>query len=226
MNKIGKKPDVAENKLSTDEKTRRGVISGLIFLIVSLFTKKVHAYDYDGGLAPLKPKQKPVRINPIIPAGAESIANFRRNCTGCQLCVTVCKNNVLRPSSKLSEFMQPHMSFERGYCRPECVKCSEVCPTSAITPITPAEKSATQIGFAVWLPDNCVVLTDRVNCDLCAVKCPTGAITRIDYPDIPNAKIPMIDDNRCIGCGACEQLCPARPHSAIYVEGVDTHRTI
>ena len=28
-------------------------------------------------------------------------------------------------------FMQPEMSFERGYCRPECTKCAEVCPTGA-----------------------------------------------------------------------------------------------
>ena len=29
------------------------------------------------------------------------------------------------------KFMQPEMSYERGYCRPECTKCSEVCPTGA-----------------------------------------------------------------------------------------------
>ena len=30
----------------------------------------------------------------------------------------------------------------------------------------------------------------------------------------------------CIGCGACEHLCPARPHTAIYVQGHEAHRTI
>jgi formate hydrogenlyase subunit 6/NADH:ubiquinone oxidoreductase subunit I len=39
-------------------------------------------------------------------------------------------------------------------------------------------------------------------------------------------KIPMIDTSRCIGCGACEHLCTARPQSAIYVQGIETHRTI
>lgn len=38
--------------------------------------------------------------------------------------------------------------------------------------------------------------------------------------------IPVIDTERCIGCGACENLCPARPFSAIYVEGHEVHRTI
>jgi formate hydrogenlyase subunit 6/NADH:ubiquinone oxidoreductase subunit I len=39
-------------------------------------------------------------------------------------------------------------------------------------------------------------------------------------------KIPVVNTERCIGCGACENLCPARPFSAIYVEGHDTHRII
>ncbi|KAA3145341.1 hypothetical protein F2A05_08675 [Alistipes onderdonkii] len=30
----------------------------------------------------------------------------------------------------------------------------------------------------------------------------------------------------CIGCGACENLCPSRPFSAIYVEGHQNHRTV
>jgi NAD-dependent dihydropyrimidine dehydrogenase PreA subunit len=35
-----------------------------------------------------------------------------------------------------------------------------------------------------------------------------------------------VDDKRCIGCGACENLCPSRPFSAIYVEGHIMHRTV
>ena len=55
---------------------------------------------------------------------------MRTHCTGCQLCVSVCPNQVLRPSTKLETLIQPEMSYERGYCRPECTKCSEVCGKS------------------------------------------------------------------------------------------------
>ena len=124
--------------------------------------------------------------------------------------------------------MQPEVSYERGYCRPECTKCSEVCPTSAISLIAKEDKSSTQVGHAVWIPDNCVVLTDGVNCGNCARHCPVGAITMIEQsPDDLNERlIPMVDVERCIGCGACENLCPSRPFSAIYVEGHRVHKFI
>ena len=75
--------------------------------------------------------------------------------------------------------MQPEISYERGYCRPECNDCSQVCPTGAIHPITAADKSSTQIGHAVWIKANCVSLTDGVKCDNCTRHCPTGAIQMI-----------------------------------------------
>jgi len=37
--------------------------------------------------------------------------------------------------------------------------------------------------------------------------------------------VPAVNEERCIGCGACENLCPARPFSAIYVEGHEVQRT-
>ena len=140
----------------------------------------------------------------------------------------MCPNGVLRPSGKLMTLMQPEMSYERGYCRPECTKCSEVCPANAILPISRAEKSSVQIGHAVWVRANCVPLTDGVDCGNCARHCPAGAIRMVSSdPERADApKIPVVNEERCIGCGACEHLCPARPFSAIYVEGHRRHRTL
>lgn len=181
----------------------------------------------DGGLAVIEDKKVPERVTPIVPPGALSLRNMASHCTACQLCVSACPNDVLRPSTKLATLMQPELSYERGYCRPECTKCSEVCPAGAILKITPEDKSATQIGHAVWVKKNCIPLTDGVDCGNCARHCPTGAIQMVlsdaDNPDSP--KIPVVNTARCIGCGACENLCPARPFSAIYVEGYTVHNT-
>jgi len=186
-------------------------------------TVKAQTSAVDGGFIFLENKIAPNRKTPIVPPGAKSIRHFHKHCSSCQLCITVCKNNVL----KTRDGIVPDMGFERGYCRPECVKCSEVCPTNAISKITVEEKSSTQIGYAVWIKENCVVLTDDVSCGNCERHCPVGAIDMIEMRDEDNTyEIPTINTEICIGCGACEFLCPARPHSAIYVEGVNMQRIV
>ena len=182
----------------------------------------------DGGLAVIESKAIPTRQTPITPPGSMSAQNMARHCTGCQLCVAQCPNQVLRPATDLTHMMQPVMSYERGYCRPECTRCSEVCPTGAIKPITPEVKSSTQMGHAVWIKKNCIPLTDGVECGNCARHCPVGAIEMVpsDPDDAASAYVPAVNESRCIGCGACENLCPARPFPAIYVEGHEVHKEV
>ncbi|MBO5624444.1 MAG: 4Fe-4S binding protein [Prevotella sp.] len=182
----------------------------------------------DGGLAVIEDKLEPVRHTPITPPGSLSASNMQKRCTGCQLCVSECPNDVLRPSTDLMKLMQPTMSYERGYCRPECNRCSEVCPAGAIKPITLTDKSSTQIGHAVWVKKNCIPVTDGVECGNCERHCPVGAIEMVmlDENDEESVLIPSVNEARCIGCGACENLCPARPFAAIYVEGHEVHKTI
>lgn len=182
----------------------------------------------DGGLAVIEDKKIPKRLTAITPPGSQGICNFTQHCTACQLCVSACPNNILRPSDNILTLMQPEMSYERSYCRPECTKCSEVCPTEAIRKITKEDKSSLQIGHAVWIKENCIVNRDEVTCTSCFDHCPTGAISQIprDSNNVDSLKIPIIDVERCIGCGACENLCPSRPYSSIYVEGHIRHKAI
>ncbi len=182
----------------------------------------------DGGLADIEDKVAPERQTPLTPPGSLSAANMAKKCTGCQLCVSECPNQVLRPGTNWMSIMQPTMSYELGYCRPECTRCSEVCPAGAIKPIQKEEKSSIQIGHAVWVKKNCIPLTDGVSCGNCARHCPVGAIEMVpsDPDDEESLKIPVVNESRCIGCGACENLCPARPFSAIYVEGHEVHKEI
>ena len=182
----------------------------------------------DGGLAEIADKVAPERQTPLTPPGSRSRANIEKRCTGCQLCISECPNEVLRPSDDLMHLMMPVMSYERGYCRPECNRCSQVCPAGAIQPIAAEDKASTQIGHAVWIKKNCVVLTDDVECGNCAAHCPVGAIEMVpsDPDNDESPYVPAVNEARCIGCGACEYLCPARPHSAIYVEGHEVHKEV
>lgn len=223
---VEKKPGQSVDTNQIDD-ARRSFLTATTVLATTAVLR-AQEKKVDGGLAVIEDKKIPERHTALVPPGALGIRHFAQHCTACQLCVSVCPNSVLRPSTGLFTLMQPEMSYERGYCRPECTKCSEVCPAGAIRPITVADKSAIQIGHAVWVKENCVPLTDGVECGNCARHCPVGAIQMVasdpDNPDSP--KIPVINTERCIGCGACENLCPSRPFSAIYVEGHVVHHTV
>ena len=175
----------------------------------------LHAQEQklDGGLAVIADKKVPQRTHTLHPAGSISQKNFESRCTSCQLCVSQCPEQVLRPSSELGHLLQPYMAFDKGYCRPACTRCSQLCPTGAIKPVTKEEKTAISIGTAVVLKDNCI------GCGACARHCPAGAIIMANG-------IPAVNESKCIGCGACEYYCPARPMTAIFVEGRSLHAEI
>lgn len=210
---------------SVDNARRSFLIGGGIALATAALAQEKKKVD--GGLAVIEDKVQPERLTPLTPAGSLSAENMRRRCTGCQLCVSECPNDVLRPSTGLMTLMQPTMSYDRGFCRPECNRCSEVCPAGAIKPIALEDKCSTQIGHAVWVKKNCVPVEKGLECGNCARHCPVGAIIMVHMDnDEEMPLIPAVNESRCIGCGACEYVCPARPFSAIYVEGHEVHQTI
>ena len=173
-----------------------------------------------GELAPLVPKQVPQRSVPVVPPGARTLKNYDAKCLGCSLCVSACPNHVLRVTGEPgSMFLQPVMGFEKGFCRPECTVCSQVCPAGAIEKITKEEKASTSIGHAVYVSDMCVITTDGVSCGNCVRHCPYGALAMEDG-------YPVVDEDLCTGCGRCEYVCPVRPLSAIHVEGNEIHRNL
>ena len=209
-----------DNKAAMGDNGRRAFIAGTA-LAVGAATLKAQEKKVDGGFATLLDKEVPERDIPITPPGSRSVKDFYKRCTACQLCVAECPNNVLRPSTDLQHLMQPEMSYERGYCRPECTRCSELCPAGAIRKITREEKTQYHVGTARVNRTLCVA-EKGVSCGNCATHCPAGAIMMVKNGD-SDIRIPTVDEAKCIGCGACENLCPARPISAITVNGRHNH---
>jgi polyferredoxin len=83
-----------------DNGRRQFLSAGAVVATGSLFAqanKKV-----DGGLAVIEDKKVPERSTPIVPVGSGSLKNFTTHCTACQLCVSKCPNDVLRPSGSFS----------------------------------------------------------------------------------------------------------------------------
>ena len=219
------KKGTAQNDKKADN-GRRAFMTGTAVALGAAALKGVEARAQeiakktDGGFAHVLPKQAPEREVPITPPGSRSVKDFYRHCTGCQLCVAECPNNVLRPSTDLEHLMQPEMSYEKGFCRPECTRCSELCPAGAIEKITREEKTQYHIGTAQVNPELCLMATGKSACGKCSQACPSGAIKLVAYGE---NRIPAIAEEVCTGCGACEYLCPVRPISAITVNGKYQH---
>lgn len=203
---------------------RRAFIAGSV-LAASSLTLGAQERKLDGGLAAVLDKKAPKREQRITPPGSDGERNFYDHCTACQLCIANCPNEVLRPSTDLGHMMQPKMDFDRGFCRPECTTCSELCPAGAIKPISVEQKTFIHIGRAVVDLDLCLANSGDVSCGSCAAHCPMGAISMVRKikGDVSLALIPTVIEDRCIGCGKCEFLCPSRPFSAIHVEGLKKH---
>lgn len=224
-----RKPPIKRSASDIDHSRRHFLFSSLTFAVAAplakaqdivyettqgkRWEKKIRTFMPDGRVAA-------ERFWAIMPPATISRERFHNHCTSCQLCVVHCPEHILRPATATEYgpegLMQPTVSFEQGWCRPECNVCAEVCPTGAIRLLDIAEKRRDKLGFANFNSRTCVTQVDRVACDACVRHCPHKAIEMIEKEGF---KVPRINVQHCTGCGACEHYCPASP-KAIYVEGL------
>jgi len=151
------------------------------------------------------------------PPGSFSIEHLKDKCVGCQLCISACPTKVLQPSFLEYGFtgmMLPRMDFNTGFCNYECTKCGEICPSGAILPLAKEDKKLTRVGVVKFVKKDCVVVTKNKSCGSCSEHCPTQAVHMVPFNG--SLTIPETDAEICIGCGACEHVCPAE-NIAIYV---------
>lgn len=196
--------------------TRRETLSGIgLFAAAELAEKTV-----DGGYAPVSLPGVPKRPAEVLPPGAVDRVYFNRLCVGCEACVAACPEKCLVPSISLKTFGQPKMDFRRGHCRLACPqKCAAACPAGALRIQDYVARRDLHMGQAIWKKDLCLRTTKGEPCTACSRNCPVKAIEIVEG-------FPVVDREKCIGCGACEHVCPARPMPAIYVEGFDRQRIV
>jgi MinD superfamily P-loop ATPase len=107
--------------------------------------------------------------------------------------------------------LHPIKNYDKSYCRYNCTRCTEVCPTAALMPLTEAEKHSFVVGTATVEAENCI------GCGLCASRCPRKAI---EMKSAGKGRVATVDRSLCIGCGSCQYICPATPEKAIGVCGI------
>ncbi|MBQ8677976.1 MAG: 4Fe-4S binding protein [Alphaproteobacteria bacterium] len=145
--------------------------------------------------------QKVKRV--IVPAGAKNYRDFANRCLNCNLCVGNCPMKIIKKAD--SEYPAVHIDYGENFCKYDCCKCSQVCPSGAIRKIPLSEKQNTQIAVAVVDEDRCI------GCGLCVRECPRSVISK-------DEEKAMVDASECIGCGVCASVCPVKAINIYPVE--------
>ncbi|MCK6531454.1 MAG: 4Fe-4S binding protein [Polyangiaceae bacterium] len=188
----------------------------------------------------------------IRPPGAVEERDFLERCIRCAECMKVCPNNALHPAlfeAGIEGLWTPILVPRIGYCEFSCVLCGQVCPTGAIQKIDEKQKMGIgqkpiSMGTAMYDQGRCLPWAMATPCIVCEEFCPTSpkAIWAEDV-EIPkreskyeaggeHAKMttikvqrPHVDPTLCIGCGACEKVCPIVDKPAVYVTNAGETRS-
>lgn len=156
------------------------------------------------------------------PPGAVDESKFRLLCTRCGSCIRACPHNIITrnvETHSLDNILTPVLDFEKDYCRQDCNICTYICPSGAISPVTIDQKKDIRIGLPKVDMNICFLGEDR-ECSACRRFCPYGAI-RYVFSEDTYSLAPVIDPEKCNGCGACRIACPTSPQKAIKICPLD-----
>ncbi|MDR2056297.1 MAG: 4Fe-4S dicluster domain-containing protein [Desulfovibrio sp.] len=161
----------------------------------------------------------------IRPPGAIPEPAFLALCLRCGECMKGCPSNALQPAwlaAGPEGLFSPVLTPRLGPCLPDCNACGRVCPTQAIKALPLEEKRWARVGTAVVLQNTCLAWAQGRACVVCQEVCPYGAV-KLQKMEGFAVPAPVVDNNRCYGCGYCERHCPVLV-SAIVVEPLNALR--
>jgi ferredoxin len=188
----------------------------------------------------------------IRPPGAVEEREFLERCIRCAECMKVCPNNALHPAffeAGVEGLWTPILIPRIGYCEFSCVLCGQVCPTGAIQKITEKQKMGIEqkpvsVGTAMYDQGRCLPWAMATPCIVCEEFCPTSPkaiwVEEVEVPKreshydsqgagakmtMVKVQRPHVDPTLCVGCGACEKVCPVVDKPAVYVTNAGESRS-
>lgn len=131
---------------------------------------------------------------------------FVKTCLKCGKCSQVCPHDSIDMAHlQWGEDYGTPLIFPREVPCYVCLKCPPVCPSGALdNELT--RKEDTRMGIAKIDESRCLPYNEVI-CKACFQQCPMyrEAIT------LPDEMRPVVDPDKCIGCGICEHVCLTEP---------------
>ena len=176
-------------------------------------------------------RQPEAQARLLRPPGVLEEREFLAKCVRCGECLKVCLKSALYPAAfqaGAEGLYTPLVIPRLGYCEFNCTLCGQVCPTGAIPNLPVPEKQRAVIGKAVFDKNYCLPFAKQSPCIVCEEHCPipgkaihfdTVTETRPDGSQVTLQK-PRVVEERCNGCGICENVCPVDGPPGVLVVAV------
>jgi ferredoxin-type protein NapG len=160
------------------------------------------------------------------PPGAQRQEQFIGACIRCQKCIEACPTGVIVPShieDGVAQMRTPKLNYSRsaimldgktGWCD-HCqaanngvARCIQVCPSGALDSGLDSNFETMRLGVAKIDQETCLAWRLK-GCTICKNACPLEAIS------FDSSNRPIVDENICNGCGACEQVCVSLENTSV-----------
>jgi len=155
---------------------------------------------------------------PLRPPGAVDREEFDKKCIRCRKCIEVCPHDSIK-AAHIEWGLEEGTPFIRPRETPcyLCMKCPPVCPTGALD--GNIRKNDVRMGKAVIDTATCLAY-NGILCRACYERCPIyrEAIT------LDQEVYPVVHAEKCVGCGICENVCPADPPAIIVHSAHERNR--
>ncbi len=168
----------------------------------------------------------------VRPPGGQDEEALAAKCVHCNRCIAVCPDNLIVPSrieNGVMNMRTPHMDYSTGnpgeidnlkYCD-FCARanggvplCVEACPSGALGTADDIDPATLVLGRAELDSDLCLAYRSSY-CAFCYEACVKAHGEEDAAIYFKNAaadgesstKLPVVDAEKCNGCGACEAIC-------------------
>jgi ferredoxin-type protein NapF len=136
-------------------------------------------------------------------------ATIAAACSGCGACITACPQSIITLDGR----HRPVVDFDAGECI-FCGRCADVCPDPVF------DRTIAPFPHIAVIGDKCFPARGIV-CQSCGDACPEAAIHfRLRHG---GPALPIVDADRCSGCGACIAACPAEAIAAAVIDREAQH---